>query len=307
MGPFRSAPPPLARRVALAAVFLASASHGTRTVHKQRSGRGGVAADQTLHLHAPETPATASVEKKRTEQLVDAADRALETSRNELDKLKEAGFPRSRPVVHNAHKADDQKLLNNMDLMLRAPKEGSSKQPQGVSMQVPEKEMTALLKQLSSRCEKQFSGILNGSQPPIHTFGDTGTNASQAHCTELEGSLCHTTAQIKQNKTDSARRTMESTVEVSGNGCLPHQCTAQDDLGVLVAFMQAKAKDTVPGTDVRLELSVDCSESGGGQITLTEGGARKPVRGVRTGSRNAALRPKFGALALAVATGFLAA
>merc|ERR1719198_7284 len=70
-----------------------------------------------------------------------------------------------------------------------------------------------------------------------------------------------------------AGRQMESTVDVQGRGCLPRECVAKGDLQILAAFMQLKAKETIPGMGVRVELHVNCTGSGGSTAAVGMAGS----------------------------------
>lgn len=144
-----------------------------------------------------------------------------------------------------------------------APKKG--KQP--THMQVPEEEMDEFMAKLSSSCRKQYKDILNGEGAAIHTFGSPQVNASGTECKKLEGKLCFTRALVQQQKKHTDRN-MKSFVDVSGNSCLPDQCTQTDDLTALAEFMRGKAKEQVPGMETKIGLHVDCSNSGGAMVDI---------------------------------------
>jgi len=144
----------------------------------------------------------------------------------------------------------------------RAPVAQGGKQMPGLKIQVPEKELQALIDKLSTGCEQQFSDILHGRGPAFHNFGHPGTDSSSAGCAQLNGTLCAMEAQVSRQQ-DSQGRSMSSSTEVEGNGCLPRHCMADSDLQVLAAFMQSKAKSAIPAPGVEVALKVDCSAAGG--------------------------------------------
>ncbi|CAK0831870.1 unnamed protein product, partial [Prorocentrum cordatum] len=182
----------------------------------------------------------------------------------------DAGIYKAAENLRRARAQEDakeqQKLLGTMDLMLRSPapakdRKQAAKQP--VQTQVSQKDMDAFVATLSSACGKQFNAIMAGSAPAIHTFGEVGVNSTEGGCGRLEGALCDTEAQIESAKSGPADRRMRSLHHVTGQGCLPSQCTQKDDLAALAGFMQSRAKEAVPGTGILVRLSVDCTGSGG--------------------------------------------
>lgn len=171
-----------------------------------------------------------------------------------------------------------------------------------LQMQVPEKELKSLTGKLSATCKKQFMAILQGSGPALHTFGAPGTKTSAAGCRELEGSLCAMDARVTK-QTDTHSRQMSSVTSVNGDGCVPHRCSDGTDLAVLVDFMQAKAKEAIPGTGTQVQLTVDCSKAGG---SVAEAGSAASAPKVRGAGRNvkkggASARGLLPALAVALA------
>ena len=72
--------------------------------------------------------------------------------------------------------------------------------------------------------------MLEGKGPKLHHFtaGEKGAD-NKAQCSALEGSVCHTSAHIAENK-DMQGRAIKSSVEVEGDGCLPSMCLNQGDL-----------------------------------------------------------------------------
>jgi len=156
-------------------------------------------------------------------------------------------------------------------------------------MQVPEKELKAMMSKLTAQCEEQFDGIIRGQGPAIHTYGSPGTNSSTIGCRSLNGSICSMDAHVIQQK-DTGGRSMSSTTSVQGDGCLPRNCMAGTDLEVLATFMHLKAKDALPGQDVNVKLSVDCTKVGGSSVEVGSSvmGAKTahkaPVRGMHAKS-----------------------
>merc|ERR550525_291301 len=67
------------------------------------------------------------------------------------------------------------------------------------------------------------------------------------------------------------KREMKMSTDVEGDGCLPRNCMEGEDLLLLAKLMQSKAKDTIPGAKVQVELHVDCTKSGGSLVEV--GGA----------------------------------
>lgn len=176
----------------------------------------------------------------------------------------------------------------------------AAQRPAPINMQLPEKEMKTLLAQLSVPCRKQFSAMISGRIPGMHTYGTTGTNGTTTTCVDLEGTICSMNAHITQEK-DHNGRSMSSTTSASGKGCLPHICNAGKDLKVLATFLQLKAKDALPGSDVDITLRVDCTTAGGSAVevgsSVQQAGSvgvavsqKKPVRINRGGNKNAAFR-----------------
>lgn len=186
-----------------------------------------------------------------------------------------------------------------------------AQRPAPINMQVPEKELKALLAELSGPCRKQLDAMINGRSPGMHTYGHTNpTNGSVTTCVDLEGTLCSMDAQVSQEKDQNGRK-MSSTTSVSGKGCLPHSCDAGKDLKVLATFVHLKAKDALPGPDVGVTLRVDCTTAGGSAVEIGQAAGAssgrqnvriqqdKPVRIHRSDNRkNAALQTTSQPVAL---------
>lgn len=144
-----------------------------------------------------------------------------------------------------------------------APKAASSGQP--VGMQVSEPELDEFSKRLSADCSGQFVAMLhgNGTVSALHTFQDSGPKEEASkQCKELHGGLCFTTAHLEEQVTHGGR-TMTSQVDVEGNGCLPSQCVAEQDLQAWTNFMHSKVMEQLPGQAVTVRLDVDCRATGG--------------------------------------------
>ncbi|CAK0831866.1 unnamed protein product, partial [Prorocentrum cordatum] len=221
--------------------------------------------------HARGDNATAAeLEHQRTKDLLERASAEAASAQAILKEVQDAGIYKAAENLRRARAQEDakeqQKLLGTMDLMLRSPapakdRKQAAKQP--VQTQVSQKDMDAFVATLSSACGKQFNAIMAGSAPAIHTFGEVGVNSTEGGCGRLEGALCDTEAQIESAKSGPADRRMRSLHHVTGQGCLPSQCTQKDDLAALAGFMQSRAKEAVPGTGILVRLSVDCTGSGG--------------------------------------------
>jgi len=175
--------------------------------------------------------------------------------------------------------------------------------PQGINMQVPEKELKELMAQLSAKCEKQFSAIIHGQGPGMHMYGVPAGGKSPT-CKELDGVSCLMDAHVTQEKTTNGR-SMSSTTTVSGKGCLPESCNEGKDLEVLAGFMQGKAKEALPGPDVNVHLSVDCSKAKGSVVAVGTD-ARKPPRAgklpkSKKGAAERSMMPGVSALVAVIA------
>jgi hypothetical protein len=225
------------------------------------------------NVHTNNITSADAAELSRTQDLLSRATQEEESADAVVKAVKDAGIYKAaenlRKAKLEAVAKQQQKLLNTMDLMLRAPApaeekaEKDGKQLQPVSTQVSQKDMETFLATLSPDCSKQFSAIMGGNAPAIHTFGEAGVNSTSGGCDKLDGSVCATEAQIESVKTGPAERQIRSLQQVSGDGCLPRHCTQKKDLTALAGFMQSKAKESVPGTGVFVKLQVDCTGSGG--------------------------------------------
>jgi len=215
------------------------------------------------------------------------------------------GAEASESPADASWKASVETSLSN--LLSRAPSQESGDEKkaeteQPVQSQVPEKEMSDFLEKLTPGCRKRFTATLNGEDAPLHTFGEHGANTSHANCEKLNGSLCFTEAHVAQMKETGGGRQMKSTVDVEGNGCLPRECMAKDDLKSLAEFMSLRAKDTIPGMGVTVKLHVDCSISGG---TMVDVGGSETQKAAPEPRRSSAVALTLPALAFAVVVDLL--
>jgi len=150
--------------------------------------------------------------------------------------------------------------------VVKIPEESKEKQmPRKVSMQIPDEEINSFLGKLSQGCETQYTAMFHGQGSGLDTFGAPGVESTAESCQSLNGSLCANMAHIAQESRNSSGRSMNTKVQVKGNGCLPKACISEKDLSVLAAFMHSKAKSsgTISGEGVDLDLHVDCTASGG--------------------------------------------
>lgn len=138
------------------------------------------------------------------------------------------------------------------------------KTDQPVQVQVPDNELDQFLGTLSQGCSDRFKQMLLGKGGDLHTFGTSQIKASKASCSKLNGTMCATQAHIlSEKKQTSNGRTMESTMDVFGDSCLPRECMSSKDLRQLTQFMHKQAKNVIPGQEHQLELHVDCTKNGG--------------------------------------------
>eukprot|EP00746_Dinoflagellata_sp_MGD_P007224 gnl/MRDRNA2_/MRDRNA2_114264_c0_seq1.p1 gnl/MRDRNA2_/MRDRNA2_114264_c0~~gnl/MRDRNA2_/MRDRNA2_114264_c0_seq1.p1 ORF type:complete len:251 (-),score=70.14 gnl/MRDRNA2_/MRDRNA2_114264_c0_seq1:91-843(-) len=142
---------------------------------------------------------------------------------------------------------------------------GGTNQP--VAVQVEEKVVEKLHKDLSPACSKRFSAMMKGEGPQMHQFNEHGESKGQ--CDQLEGKLCAQEVAITEAYTaPKDGRKLEQRLEVTGNSCLPKECMSQSDLNTLATFMHKQTKEVLPGQDLFIELNVDCSKSGGGTVLV---------------------------------------
>lgn len=179
-------------------------------------------------------------------------------------------------AAQDSWKASVVTTLANIDF--RAPEQSKGKAQQkvpkqGVKVQVDQREIDKFVATLSQKCGARFLDMLHGKGPELQSFGTGDKLASAESCTKLNGTLCNTAVHVRQNQAANGR-TMEQSVDVKGDGCLPRECTmSQSDLGSLASFMHQKAVSTFPGVDVTLLLDVDCSLNGGSKVSIGSGGS----------------------------------
>jgi hypothetical protein len=156
------------------------------------------------------------------------------------------------------------------------------KQKQPVQVQVPEEAVKNFIGTLSQGCSKRFQEMLHGKGPQLHTFGSHDVAADQASCKKLDGKICATEAQISNEKTSpTTGRSLDQTIKVAGDSCLPQECMSGSDLFALTNFMHQQAKSTVPGDEHHIDLKVDCSKAGG--VSVVAGAP--PTKSQKSGSR----------------------
>merc|ERR1719321_1346172 len=148
---------------------------------------------------------------------------------------------------------------------------GKAKQPVGV--QVDEKVMDNLQKDLSPECSKRYTAMMKGEGPEMHNFNEHNPKDSKGdQCEkELKGAECSTLARMTESQKVPDGRKMTAKTKVEGMSCLPKECTSQQDLSVLVAFMHRQTKEIFPDQRVKVALHVDCSASGGAIVDANGG------------------------------------
>lgn len=152
---------------------------------------------------------------------------------------------------------------------------GGTDQP--VAIQVEEKVLEQLHKDLSPTCSKRFAAMMKGEGPQMHQFNEHGESTGQ--CDALEGKICNQEVAITEAMVaPKDGRKLEQRLEVTGNSCLPKECMSDSDLNTLATFMHKQTKEMMPGADTAIELNVDCSKSGGGAVLVGKAGAtQKPA------------------------------
>jgi len=147
----------------------------------------------------------------------------------------------------------------------KAPAADAQNQPVGV--QVDEKLMDQLHKDLSPECGKRYTAMMKGDGPQMHNFDQHGKDAKGDQCQkELKGSECGTIATVTEAQTVPDGRKLSSKTTVEGMSCLPKECTSQKDLSVLAAFMHGQTKEIFPDERIKVDLHVDCAASGGAVV-----------------------------------------
>lgn len=140
-----------------------------------------------------------------------------------------------------------------------------------ISRQISEHDMKVFVDALSPKCARRMKAMLKGEGPAIHTFGGREVNSTTPNCHRLHGAPCDTRAHIEEHSTTTSGRAMKSSVDVSGQSCLPIDCTTEEgDLRSLAGFMRAQAKESLPSPDSNVELHVDCTATGGHKVSLGE-------------------------------------
>jgi len=148
-----------------------------------------------------------------------------------------------------------------------ASKSPSAKGGQPVGVQVEEKVVDDLQKDLSAACSKRYTAMMNGEGPAMHSFDQHAAGSKSDQCEkELAGNECHTLAKISEAKEVPDGRKMTAHTKVEGVSCLPKECTSQSDLTVLARFMHRQTKEIFPDKAIKVGLHVDCSSSGGATV-----------------------------------------
>jgi len=147
----------------------------------------------------------------------------------------------------------------------KSPAVAGGQQPVGV--QVEEKVMEDLHKDLSPACSKRYASMMSGEGPSMHEFNQHGEGSKSDQCEEeLMGSKCHTLAKISEAKDVPDGRKLTAHTTVEGVSCLPKECTSQSDLTTLARFMHSQTKEIFPDEAIKVGLHVDCSSSGGATV-----------------------------------------
>jgi len=161
----------------------------------------------------------------------------------------------------------------------KAPANGAGgKSGQPVGIQVEEKLMKQLEKDLSPACSKRYVAMMKGEGPEMHNFNQHAAKDDKGkQCEkELQGSECSTLAKITESQQVPDGRKMTAKTQVEGMSCLPKECTEQKDLAVLATFMHRQTKEIFPDERIKVNLHVDCSKSGGAVIDANGGEAEAP-------------------------------
>merc|ERR1719160_719707 len=105
----------------------------------------------------------------------------------------------------------------------------------------------------------------------MHNFNRHGSGeATLNQCEkELDGKVCHTNAKITEAQNAPDGRKLSQVQQVEGSSCLPKECTQQSDLQALTSFMHAQTKEMMPGDALKVELNVNCANSGGGNVLVS--------------------------------------
>jgi hypothetical protein len=164
----------------------------------------------------------------------------------------------------------------------KAPAAGS-KAPGGtdqpVAIQVEEKTVEKLHKDLSPQCSKRFTAMMQGEGPQMHQFNQHAGEESVGQCDKLQGKICNQEVAITESMVaPKDGRKLEQRLEVVGNSCLPKECMSDSDLNTIASFMHKQTKEMMPGADTNIELNVDCSKSGGGVVMVGQAGSAQPEK-----------------------------
>merc|ERR1719217_577435 len=133
---------------------------------------------------------------------------------------------------------------------------GADKTKQPVGVQVEEKLMDKLEKDLSPACSKRYSAMMKGEGPEMHNFNEHSTKDSKgSQCEkELKGAECSTLAKMTESQKVPDGRQMTAKTKVEGMSCLPQECTSQEDLSVLAMFMHRQTKEVFPDERIKVLL-----------------------------------------------------
>lgn len=167
----------------------------------------------------------------------------------------------------------------------KAPAQGADKSGQPVGVQIEEKVMKDLEKDLSPACSKRYAAMMKGEGPAMHSFNQHAPkDTKNKQCEEeLQGSECATLAKMTESQKVPDGRKMTANTKVSGVSCLPKECTEQKDLAVLAEFMHSQTKEIFPDERVKVSLHVDCSANGGA-IVDANGGEPDAVSAPKSGA-----------------------
>jgi len=161
---------------------------------------------------------------------------------------------------------------------------GADKTKQPVGVQVDEKVMNNLEKDLSPKCSKRYSAMMKGEGPEMHSFNEHSMKDKKGEqcAKELKGAECSTLARMTESQQVPDGRKMTAKTKVEGMSCLPKECTSQQDLSVLAAFMHRQTKEIFPDQRIKVALHVDCSASGGAIVDAN--GGEPEVAGPKSGA-----------------------
>merc|ERR1719420_1873267 len=173
---------------------------------------------------------------------------------------------------------------------------GKAKQPVGV--QVDEKVMDNLQKDLSPECSKRYTAMMKGKGPEMHNFNEHNPKDSKGdQCEkELQGSECQTLARMTESQQVPDGRKMTAKTKVEGMSCLPKECTSQQDLAVLASFMHGQTKEIFPDERIKVALHVDCSASGGAVVDANGGEAQVAPEPKKSGAAVLSVTPLLALL-----------